>query len=102
MEPIEKLLAVCDVAYTSSTTAAALDAYCAGVPVVSAFDQNTLNLSPLRGQEGVFYASSPEELASAIASAAAGKRSTEGNRNFFTLDPNLPRWRKLLAEGCSQ
>lgn len=96
MEPVAKLLADCDVAYTSSATSAAVDAYCTGVPVVSVLDPNTLNLSPLRGCGGVLFASSSEELASALLSAASSTRSARGQQDFFTLDPKLPRWRKLL------
>jgi len=97
-EPVSKLLARCDVSYTSSVTSAAVDAYCAGVPVVSVFDPNNLNQSPLRGLEGVLYACTPEELASALISAASRPRLAAEQQYFFTLDPKLPRWRKLLLE----
>jgi surface carbohydrate biosynthesis protein (TIGR04326 family) len=96
MEPIEKLLAECDVAYSSAVTSAAVDAYCAGVPIVSMLDKNTLNLSPLRGFEGVLFANTPEELAASLTSAATAPRTLGAPQNIFTLDPELPRWLKLL------
>lgn len=98
MEDISKLLAGCDVAYTSSVTSAAVDAYCAGVPVVTVLDPNILNQSPLRGREGVLFASTPEELASALIFAASAPRLVAVQQDFFTLDSKLPRWRKLLLE----
>lgn len=98
MNPVSKLLTECDVAYTSAVTSAAVDAYCSGVPVVSVLDPNALNLSPLRGREGVIFASTPEELAHALISAASAPRSAAGQQDFFTLDSKLPRWRKLLLE----
>jgi surface carbohydrate biosynthesis protein (TIGR04326 family) len=98
MEPISKLLAECDVTYTSSVTSAAVDAYCAGVPVVSVLDPNTLNLSPLRGCQWVLFASTPEMLRAALASAAAAQRTRDVRHEFFTLDPELPRWRKLILD----
>jgi len=98
MEPIAKLLAECDVAYTSATTSAAVEAYCAGVPTVSVLDSNTLNLSPLRGFEGVLFASTPEKLAATLASAAAVPRTRDDRHKYFTLDPELPRWRKLIMD----
>jgi surface carbohydrate biosynthesis protein (TIGR04326 family) len=98
MEPISKLLAECDVAYASPVTSAAADAYCAGVPIVTVLDPNTLNLSPLRGCVGAVFASTPEELATALASAATAI-STSGNQHeFFTIDLELPRWRKLILD----
>jgi surface carbohydrate biosynthesis protein (TIGR04326 family) len=101
MESIEKLLPLCDVAYTSSTTSAALDAYCSNVPVVSAVDRSTLNLSPLRGQDGALFASTPAELVTALCEASLNRKCTDCNRNFFTIDMNLNKWRKLLAKGCT-
>lgn len=98
MEPVSKLLVCCNVAYTSSVTSAAVDAYCTGVPVVSVLDPNTLNLSPLRGREGVLFASTAEDLASALISAASTPRLAVCGQDFFTLDSKLPRWRKLLLE----
>lgn len=98
MDSVSELLSRCDIAYTSSATAAAVDAYCAGVPVVSIVDPQTLNLSSLRGRAGVLFASTPEELASKMIAAAATPRSAGEQQAFFTLDPELPRWRKLLLE----
>jgi surface carbohydrate biosynthesis protein (TIGR04326 family) len=98
MEPVATLLGACDVAYTSSVTSAAVDAYCASKPVVSVLDPNTLNLSPLRGREGVVFTSTPEDLAHALNSAASASRSAKRQQDFFTLDSKLPRWRKLLLE----
>ena len=98
IESISTLLYGCDVAYTSSVTSAAVDAYCADVPVVSVLDPNTLNLSPLRGREGVVFASTSEELASALISAASTNHVVKERQDFFTLGSNLPRWRKLLLE----
>jgi surface carbohydrate biosynthesis protein (TIGR04326 family) len=101
-EPIAKLLANCDVAYSSAVTSAAVDAYCAGVPLVSDLDPHTLNLSPLRGCAGAMFASTPEELATALMSAVAIPRKQSDRDDFFTIDAHLPRWRKLFAELSQQ
>ena len=95
-EPISNLLADCDVAYSSPVTSAAVDAYLSGVPVVSMLDSETLNLSPLYGCSGVFFASSPEELAAALSTAMLSPFYIEDRRDFFTIDPKLPRWLNLL------
>jgi surface carbohydrate biosynthesis protein (TIGR04326 family) len=87
------------VVFASNTTSAAVDAFCAGVPVVQMMDGRTFNMSPLRGQPGVVYVESPEALADALSRAKA----LEGPQpELFNLDPNLPRWRRLLVvEGAS-
>ncbi len=97
-QPIASLLAECDVAYTSAVTSAAVDAYCAGVPVISILDPNILNLSPLRGRDGVFFASTPVELREALLSAVSPSLMTAAKVDFFTCDRDLRRWRKLLNE----
>jgi len=101
MEPITKLLTECDVAYSSAVTSAAVDAYCAGVPVVSVLDPNTLNLSPLRGCAGVLFASTPEDLAAALTSMAVAPHTRDDRHKFFTIDLELPRWRKLILNSLA-
>jgi len=101
MEPISKLLAECDVAYSSAVTSAALDAYCAGVPIVSMLDPNTLNLSPLYGCKGVLFASTPSELANALSFAVASSSLQNDRQVFFTLDPQLSLWHKLLGNSVT-
>ena len=59
--PISDLLSESDVAFTSSGTSAALDAYCTAVPVISVLDPNQLNLSPLRGFDDVFFVSNSRD-----------------------------------------
>lgn len=98
---VPELLDDCDVVYTSSNTAAAVDAYCSGIPVVSLLDPSRLNLSPLRGREGVSFVSTPEELASALISAAAGPRGIFSADDFFWLDSTMPRWKNLIGVGAA-
>jgi surface carbohydrate biosynthesis protein (TIGR04326 family) len=97
MDPIDKLLSECDAAYTSAVTSAAVDAYCAGVPVISVSDPNMLNMSPLRGCEGVIFVKTPEELAQALTLGMLASTSAELRHTFFTIDKILPRWRALLT-----
>ncbi|MBI5630405.1 MAG: hypothetical protein HY921_05925 [Elusimicrobia bacterium] len=97
MEPLEEILKGYDVAFSSNMTAAALDAYLAGLPVVVMLDKAELNFSPLRGQAGVFFVSTPEELAEALRAARQSKAGNPDGKQFFFLDPELPKWSRLLA-----
>ncbi len=92
--PLADLLNNCDVAYTSSSTQAAADAYCAGIPVVSILDGDTFNISPLKGLSGVIYVASPDELAKALLFAP---RCENARISLFSLDKELPRWRRVLG-----
>ncbi len=96
IEPIAELLADCDVVYTGNLTSAAVDAYFAGVPVVSMLDPAILNLSPLRERTGTVFVSTPSELAEALVARASQPSSYSKPEAFFTLEQALPRWRKLL------
>lgn len=98
MEPLSKLLPHCDVAFTSPVTAAALDAFCSGVPVISMLDADSLNLSPLRGKDGVQFVLTPTELSQAIALATTQSRDFERGQGVFHLNADLRRWKKLLLE----
>jgi len=96
MEPLSTLLAKCDIAYSSSLTAAAVDAYCAGVPIISVLDPSKLNMSPLIGYEDVTFVSSPEELAAVLNKIDDIKEIQEQGKDYFYLEAKLPRWRELL------
>lgn len=92
--PLEELLPLYDVVFTSNGTSAAVDAYCARVPVVSLLDGNTFNMSPLRGLENVIYVLNPTELAEALQSVR--KRIYVMSQPYFCLDRNLVNWVNLL------
>lgn len=96
MEPIAILLAQCDVAYTSAVTSAAVDAYCAGVPVVSVLTADALNLSPLRDCAGPSFISTYRELAGALSLAVKGERDHGSRKVYFLLDAQLPKWKQIL------
>jgi len=97
-EPIFSLIDVCTLAFTSSTTSASVDAYCAGKPVIIFLDHVSLNQSPLRGVEGISYVSSPEELAAILNRIDQMKTIQISRKDFFYLDSELPRWTELLVD----
>jgi surface carbohydrate biosynthesis protein (TIGR04326 family) len=93
--PLPELLSECEVVYTSNLTSAAVDAYCAGVPVVSVLDGGAFNMSPLRGRPGVIYVTGPGELVHALRHVR--ERNEAVDEPYFCLDNRLPRWRRLLG-----
>ena len=98
MDSISSLLSKCTVAYTTSVTSAAIDAYCANVPVISALNPQTLNMSPLRGIEGVEFVSNAGELVSAIERVEITKNDDIKPESIFWLDPKLAMWTKLIFD----
>jgi len=98
--PLPELLPDCDIAYTSNITSAAVDAFCAGVPVISAMEGEALNMSPLRGMENVVFISNPIQLTDALSKVCDRERMLVAP--YFFLDKELPRWRKLLNLGLAE
>ena len=96
MESISKLLYKCDVVYTSSVTSAAIDAYCANVPVISVLNPQTLNMSPLRMVEGVEFINRADELVNAIKNIKNNNYNKIEPEDVFWLDPKLSMWKNLL------
>jgi surface carbohydrate biosynthesis protein (TIGR04326 family) len=94
--PISELLENTDIAYTGSVTSAAVDAYCADVPVISLRDPNTLNISPLRGCKGVTFISTSPELIKAIQEVINGVGCEKSTEAFFHLDGTLTRWKAII------
>lgn len=97
-DEIGKLLNEHDIAITSNMTSAAVDAYCAGLQVISILDDDNLNMSPLRGLDAVQFVSGADDLAAAveISSALIRQGIEPGAAEFFYLDSSIPRWRALL------
>ncbi len=93
--PLTELLAACDVVFASNTTSAAVDAYCAGIPLVQMLEGANFNMSPLRGLPGVRYVTTPDALAGALCIARQSEALVA--EPYFCLDPALPRWKKLLG-----
>lgn len=92
--PLSELFKECDVAFTSNSTSAAVDAYASGIPVIQVWDGSTFNFSPLRGFKGVAYVSNPKELAEALCHAnMSGSTVIEP---YFHIDRKLKEWMKLL------
>jgi surface carbohydrate biosynthesis protein (TIGR04326 family) len=97
-QALGEILGAYDVAVAANSTSASVDAYLAGVPVIIGLDGDDLNLSPLRGRVGVRFVSTCDELVDALKTAGRGAEIAESDRReFFYLDHDLPRWKRLLA-----
>jgi surface carbohydrate biosynthesis protein (TIGR04326 family) len=94
--PLDDLLCGSDIAFSGNITSAAVDAYVAGVTVVSMLDGETLNLSPLRGLDGVIFVTNIGDLVEALTVYPA---NPPNQQDYFFLDPKLTRWRLLLNMG---
>ena len=94
--PIEELIKISDIMYSSLITSAAIDAFSVGLPVITFLDGETLNMSPLRGVEGVYFVKNSKDLFDAI--NTIGEDNLGKKRNYFYLNPSLPRWHKWLLD----
>ena len=97
-QSLSDLLGHFDIAYTSSATSAAVDAYSAGLQVISVLDPTALNLSPLRGVAGVRFVSTAEMLRDALFEMPSRTGYVQERVNYFNLDKSLPRWQALLSD----
>jgi surface carbohydrate biosynthesis protein (TIGR04326 family) len=95
--PLGELIAEHDVAYASSMTAAAVDAYLRGLRLIVRRDDGGLNMSPLRGVPEACFISTPDELACALREAPMTGSVPRKPEEVFHLEPSLPRWTKLLT-----
>ncbi len=93
---LDRILGEYDFALAANTTSASVDAFLAGLPVIIGLDGDALNLSPLRGQPDVHFVSTREEVAAALRIAGQGLGTSPNHNGFFFLDPELPRWKRLL------
>jgi surface carbohydrate biosynthesis protein (TIGR04326 family) len=97
VDPLADILQHVDIGCAGSTTSAAVDAYLPGLPMVVILDETWPNFSPLRGQPGVRFVSTIEELTDALQATDRPSIGRPDSHDFFFLDPDLPRWSQLLA-----
>ena len=97
-ESLHKILDRYDVAIAANSTSASLDAFLGGLHVIVDRSGNDLNLSALRGQPGVAFVSTPQEMANSLMALHSGSRPANERGNFFFLDAALPRWQALLID----
>ena len=100
--PLLELFTECHVVIASAITSAALDAYYCGLPVIIFLEGKGVNMSPLRGVVGIVYATDEESLLEGVRNALGYHRvRCQSQLQYFWLDRDLPRWRRLLkARGC--
>ncbi len=96
-KPLSEIVKEFDVAFSSNTTSAGLDAHLAGLPVVVFLDGSDFNFSPLRGVGGVRFVSTHQELATAL-QASEREGNSPAPDDFFWLDSQMPKWRQALSE----
>ena len=90
------ILKECDIVIASEVTAAAIDAYYVGIPVITILNLKTLNMSPLRGLNNAFFASNGSELKRIINTVLSEKNNDFREERFWS-DPNLVRWMKCIS-----
>ena len=93
--PLEDLMDRVDVAVSANRTSASVDMYLLGVPVVVVLDDDDLDLSPLRGTDGVRFASGARELAEALTEATSTAPPDPGQ--FLYLGDPPVRWNALMT-----
>ena len=94
-DALENILCSFDLVISANSTSASVDAFLAGLPVIIRMDGSSLNLSPLRGQDGVCFVSVIDDFAKAI-STISTLETGNNKQDFFWTDPHLPRWKALL------
>jgi surface carbohydrate biosynthesis protein (TIGR04326 family) len=97
--PLIEVLQDFDIAFSGNSTSAALVAFLCGKSVMIMLDPTELNFSPLRGQSGVSFVGTPEDLARSLNQVVReiDNNHVHRHQDFFFLDAELPRWKQLLA-----
>ena len=94
-EALENILSSFDLVIATNSTSASVDAFLAGLPIIVRVDGSSLNLSPLRGQDGVCFVSNVNDFVKAISNISTSKTNNR-KQDYFWIDSHLPRWKTLL------
>ena len=92
---LKTLLESADVVLTTANSSSAAESVSLGIPTILMVDPESLNYSPFRKTELAQFVTTAEELSSAL----IGFNDLVSSQipDFFCLDDDYPRWRKLLS-----
>lgn len=93
-KPLLETLRLYDWAFSSNSSSAGLDAYLGGLRVAVFLDDASLNHSPLRGENGVYFVNDHHALARLLEDNPVHRPGTADK--YFWLDPLLTRWSSLI------
>ena len=77
-----------DIAISTNSTSASVDAFQSGLPVIIVYDDSELNLSPLYKQQGVRFVKNENELSNALLSGNESLSLNTTEDEFFILIKN--------------
>ena len=101
-ETLIKILNNFDIAFTSNSTSACLEANVVGLHVIVHLCGDAFNLSPLRNSDRVSFVSEAKELYECLMGCLEVKENAQDQYSPFYLDEDLPRWRRLITSNLSE
>jgi surface carbohydrate biosynthesis protein (TIGR04326 family) len=94
-EAVSELWGESHVVYTSNSTSVSLEAAYHGIPVIIVGASDNLNLNALFGTDDVEFIHSADELVEKLVTISF---LVKPKRDFFELNPRLPKWARLLRD----
>ncbi len=92
---LKTLLGSADVVLTTANSSSAAESVSLGIPTILMVDPESLNYSPFRKTQLAQFVTTAEELSSAL--NGFNDHVSSQIPDFFCLDDDYPRWRKLLS-----
>lgn len=97
-KPIQELSIDADIAFCGNTSSGVMDAFLAGLPIVSMNAIDNFNLSPLIGTKNVRFVSNHDEFCQAVTFLIDDEMDVKPpGREYFCLDIALSKWREILG-----
>ena len=89
------LILQADLVFTGNVSSAAAEAYSLGKKVITARNYKDLDMSPLRGFDGVKFVSDHESFKSCLKEILHNTKEAK-NLKFFQLNSNMDNWKRSL------
>jgi len=92
---LSEILTNMDIVVSTSSTASVIEPFLVGLPTVVIVDYDNLNTSPLRGESKVNFVRSFGDVQKIFKNINFKNDSYKSN-NYFWINKELPRWKKIL------
>lgn len=96
--PLANLWEISDVVFTANSTSVSLEAYYFGKPLIISGAHKNLNLNTLFGIDNISFVHNTSELCKSLRDSNI---TLNMNKDFFNIDPMLPKWRSIFETQIS-
>ena len=95
-QPLNEILHKFDCVISANSTSASVDAYISGLEVIILYDNENLNLNPLKDYNDVHFVNNSSKLAEILINNIRKNKNSILRDKYFNINKDLPKWKNIF------